>query len=120
MATEQRAQEVTTELMVLTSSGQAMCDVVLGASQGCAQLALRLDEARYRVDPLVSTGVRSGVLMALMTVGSHYEGIDYDAMGQGYSSRKSDAEILAIGNSVTRGAEVLASKVPAATVCLQF
>ena len=72
------------------------------------------------MDPLVSTGVRSGVLAAMTSVGSHYEGIYYDAMGQGYSLRKSDTEILAIGNSTTRGVEVLASKVPAATVHLQF
>ena len=97
-----------------------MCDVMLGADQGSAQLALHLDEARHWVDPLVSTGVRSGVLMALMTVGSHYEGIDYDAMGQGYSSRKSDAEILAIGYSVARGVGVLTSKVLATIVRLQF
>ena len=81
---------------------------------------LRLDEARHLVDRLVFEGVRSGVLAALTSVGSHYEGIDYDAMGQGYSSMKSDAKILAIGNSAARGAEVLTSKVPAATVRLHF
>ena len=70
--------------------------------------------------PLVSMGVHSGVLAALTSVGSHYEGIDYDAVGQGYSSRKFNAEILAIGNSAARGVEVLASKVPAATVHHQF
>ena len=64
--------------------------------------------------------VHSGVLAALTSVGSNYEGIDYDAVGQGYSSRKSDTEILAIGDSAACGAEVLMSKVPAATVHLQF
>ena len=72
------------------------------------------------MDPLVSAGVRSGMLVTLTSVGSHYDGMDFDAMGQGYSSRKSDTEILAIGNSAACGAEVLASKVLAATVCLQF
>ena len=67
---------------------------------------------------MVSAGVCSGVLAALTSVGSNYEGIDYDAVGQGYSSRKSDAEILAINNSAAGGAEVLASKVSAATVRL--
>ena len=83
-AMEQRAQEATTELMALTNSGQAMCDVMLGASQGSTQLALCLDEAHKQVDPLVSAGVGSSVLAALTSVGSHYEGVDYDAMGQGY------------------------------------
>lgn len=41
-------------------------------------------------------------------------------MGNGYSLNKSDTEILAIDNSAARGAEVLVSKVPAATVRLQF
>ena len=41
-------------------------------------------------------------------------------MGQGYSLRKSDTEILAIGNSITRDTEVLANKVLAATIRLQF
>ena len=48
------------------------------------------------------------MLAALMSVGSHYEGIDYDA------------EILAISNFAAHGAEVIASKVPVATVRLQF
>ena len=69
-ATEQRAQEATTELMALTNSGQAMCDVMLGASQGSTQLALCLDEAHHQVDPLVSAGVGSSVLAALTSVGS--------------------------------------------------
>ena len=34
MATEQRTQEATTELMALTNSRQAMCDVMFGASLG--------------------------------------------------------------------------------------
>jgi hypothetical protein len=58
------------------------------------------------------------VLAALTSVGSHYKGVDYDAMGQGYSSRKSNDEILAISDAVTRGTEVLASKELAATICL--
>ena len=51
---------------------------------------------------------------------SAQDGMDYDVVGQGYSSRKSDAEILAIGNSIARGARVLTSKVLATTVHLQF
>ena len=62
--------------------------------------------------------VHSGVLAALTSVDSNYEGIDYDAVGQGYSSRKSNAKILAIGDAAAHGIEVLVSKVLAATVCL--
>lgn len=72
------------------------------------------------MDLLVSEEVHSGVLAALTSVSSHYDGMDVDAMGQGYSSRKSDVEILAIGNFTARDVEVLASKVPATTVHLQF
>ena len=93
---------------------------MLGTGQGSSQLVLRLDEARHLVDLLVSEEDHSGMLAALTSVGSHYDGMDFDAMGQGYSSRKSHVEILAISNSAARGAEVLASKVPAATVRLQF
>lgn len=60
------------------------------------------------------------MLVALMLVGNNYDGVDYDAIGQGYSSNKSNSEILAIGNLAAPGAEVLASKVPATTVYLQF
>ena len=60
----------------------------------------------------MSTGVHSDMLWALTSVGSHYDAMDYDAVGQGYSSKTSDDELLAIGNSATRGAEVHASKVP--------
>jgi hypothetical protein len=89
---------------------------MLGAGWGSSQLALLFDEARCLVEPLVFAGVHSGVFAALTSVGSHYDAVDYDAMGQGYSSRKSDAEILAIGNSAARGAGVLMSKVLATIV----
>lgn len=70
------------------------------------------------MDLLISKGIHSGVLSALMLVSSHYDGMDYDAIGLGYSSRKSDAKIFAIGNSATHGVEVLESKVSAATIHL--
>ena len=68
----------------------------------------------------MSTGVRSGMLVALTSVGSHYDGMDYHAVGQGYSLKKSDDELLAIGNSTTRDAKVLASKVPEFHMCALF
>ena len=64
----------------------------------------------------MSAGVHSDVLAALTSVDSHYDGMDYDAMGQGYSSKKFDDELLAIGNSATHGVEVLTSKVSAIAV----
>lgn len=54
-----------------------------------------------------------------MSVSSHYDGVDYDAMGQGYASKKSDNEILAIGSSAAHGADVLASKVSATSIRIQ-
>lgn len=59
------------------------------------------------MDLLISEGIHSGVLAALTSVGSHYNDIDYDVVGQGYLSKKSNAKILAIGNFTTRGVESL-------------
>jgi hypothetical protein len=70
------------------------------------------------VDPLISEEVRCGVLATLTSVGSYYDGIDYDAMGQGYVLKKSDEEIL-IGSSAAHGAVVLPSKVSAASIRIQ-
>jgi hypothetical protein len=58
------------------------------------------------------------MLAALTSISSLYDGMDFDAMGQGYSSRKFDAEILGISDSAIRSVEVLVSKVSAATVHL--
>jgi hypothetical protein len=93
---------------------------MLRAGRGSTQLALRLDEAHCQVDHLVSAGVHSGVLAALTSVSSYYNGIYYDAVGQGYLLKKSNAEILAIDNSAACGAGVLASKVLTTTICLKF
>ena len=68
----------------------------------------------------MSTGVHSGMLEALTSIGSHYDGMDYRAVGQGYSSKKSNNELLAIGNSTTHGAKVLASKMPEFHMCALF
>lgn len=110
--------EAAAELVALNSSGQALCDAVLGAGRGSARLMLCHDKAHRQLDSLVFARVRSGVLMALTSVGSLYGSMDFNAVGQGYSSRKSNAEIHAIGNSAVRGTEVLVSKVLATTVHL--
>jgi len=47
---------------------------------------------------------------------SHYGGIDYDAVGQEYASKRFDNEILAIGNSIAHSAKVLMSKVSVANI----
>jgi uncharacterized protein (DUF2236 family) len=73
--------EVDNQLAALTTSGRALCDVVLGASRGSAQLAHRLDEAHFQVDSLISEGVHCGAHATLMSVGLHCGGIDFDAVG---------------------------------------
>jgi hypothetical protein len=83
-----------------------------------AQLLPRLDEAHLHVDSLIFEGVRHGAHAALTSVGSHYGNIDFEAIGQGCASRRSESDILAIGSSTAQGAKVLASKVPATTVRL--
>ena len=42
---------------------------------------LHLDEARLQVDPMISEGIHCDVHTALTSVGSHYGGIDFDAVG---------------------------------------
>ena len=69
------------QLAALTASGWALCDVVLDIGQGDGQLALCLNEAHLLVDPLIAEGIHYGKHVALMSVGSHYGGIDFDAVG---------------------------------------
>ena len=54
---------------------------MLGAGRGSAQLPLCLDEARLHVDSLISKGFHHGTLATLMSVGSHYNGIDFEVVG---------------------------------------
>ena len=56
------------------------------------------------MDPLISEGVRNGMHVALMSVGSHYDGVNFDAVGWGYVLWKSDSDILAIGNTAAHSA----------------
>jgi len=110
---------VAAQLVTLTASAQALCNTMLGIGRGNAHLALRLDEARLQVGPLISEGIHYGVLAALTSVGSHYDGIDFEAVGQGYALKKSDYDILAISKAVVRGVEALACKVSAAAIHAQ-
>jgi hypothetical protein len=54
---------------------------MLSAGRGSAQVVPRLHEARLQVDSLIFEGVHQGVLVTLMSVGSHYGGVDFDAIG---------------------------------------
>ena len=105
--------------MTLTASTQALCNTLLGVDRGNAQLALHLDKARLQVGPLISEGIHYGVPSTLMSVGSHYDGIDFEAVGQGYALKKSDYDILAISKATVRGVEALACKVSAAAIRAQ-
>jgi hypothetical protein len=60
--------EVDNWLAALTSSGQALCDAVLGVGRGSAQLSLHLDEACLHVDSLISKGVCHGTHATLWGV----------------------------------------------------
>ena len=62
------------------------------------------------MDPLIFEGVHCSIHTALMLVSSYYGGIDFDAVGQGYASGKSDSDILIIGSVAAHGAEVLESR----------
>ena len=112
----QKVLEMDTLLVVLTSSGRALCDVMLGAVQGNAQLVPHLDEACLHVDSLISKGVCRGAHAALTSVGSYYGDNDFDAVSQGCVSGRSKSDILAIGSFTARGAEVLASKMSTASI----
>ena len=79
---------------------------------------LRLDEARLQVDPLISEGIHCDIHAALTLVGSHYGGINFDAVGRGYVPGKSESDVLAIGSGTARGMEVLASKMSATSIRL--
>ena len=70
------------------------------------------------MDSLISEGGNRGAHAALMSVGSHYGDIDFDAIGRGCAPGRFERDILAIGSSAARGAEVLTNKVSAATVHL--
>ena len=62
------------------------------------------------MDTLISEGIHCGLHTALMLVSLHYGGINFDTIGRGYASGKSDSDILAIDSAVARGAEVLVGK----------
>ena len=77
----QRVLEMDNQLSALTASGWALCDVMLGVGRGNARLLLCLDKARLQVDSLIFKLVHCGTHVALTSVGSHYGGIDFDAVG---------------------------------------
>ena len=106
------------QLGALTTSGWVLYDIMLGAGRGSAQLASRLDEAHLQVDSLISKGVHRGAHAALTSVGSDHGGVNFDAVGRGCAPGRSESNILTIGSAAARGAEAIASRVPATTVRL--
>jgi hypothetical protein len=54
---------------------------MLGTGRGNAQLALHLDNAFLQVDPLIFEGAHCGAHATLTSVGSHYGGVNFDAVG---------------------------------------
>ena len=105
----QRMLKMDDRLTALTTSERALCDVVLGTNRGNTQLVSHLDEGRFQVDSLFE-GVRCGTLATLTSVGSHYGGVNFDAIGRGYAPGKSKSDILAICSATGRCEKVLKRK----------
>ena len=89
---------------------------MLSADRGSAQLSLHLDEAHLHVDSLISKGFHRGTLAALTSVGSHYNGVDFDVVGQGHAPRRSEREVLTIKSVAAQGVEALASKMSGVSI----
>lgn len=89
---------------------------MLGGGRGSAQLSLHLDEACLHVDSLISKGVRHGAHAALVLIGSHYGGVDFEVIGRGHAPRRFEGSILAIESAASLGMEALAGRVSAASV----
>ena len=60
----QKMLEMDYQLAALTTSEQALYDIMLGVGRGNAQLVLHLDEARLQVDPMISEGIHCDVHVA--------------------------------------------------------
>ena len=80
----------------------------------------RLDKACLQVDLLISEGVRYGAHATLTSIGSHYGGVNFDAIRRACAPGRSESNILAIGSAAAQGAEAIASRVSATTVRIQF
>ena len=93
---------------------------MLGTGSGNAQLSLHLDKARHHVDSLISEGARRGAHAALVSVGSHYCGVDFKIIGRGHAPGRSEGDILAIESAATPGVEAFASRVSATGVHCQL
>ena len=70
------------------------------------------------MDSLILEGVHCGSHTTSTSVGSHYGGVDFNAVGCGYASGKSESDTLAIGSATARGTEVLVSKMVVASIRL--
>ena len=70
------------------------------------------------MDSLISEGVHCGAHAILTSVGSHYGDIDFEAVGRGYVSGRSESDVLDIGSATAWSVEILASKMSAASIRL--
>ena len=52
------------------------------------------------MNSLISKGFHHGALVALMSVGSHYNGVDFEIVGRGHAPGRSGREVLAIESAV--------------------
>ena len=116
MTTNQRMLEIDNQLAVLTTSGQALYEVMLGAGRGSALLPLRLDEARLHVDSLIFEGFHHGALAALTWVGLHYNSVDFEVIGGGHALRRSESEVLTIESAAAQGMNALANKMSGVSI----
>jgi hypothetical protein len=72
------------------------------------------------VDSLISEGVHHGAHATLVSVGSHYSGVDFEVIGRGHAPGRSEGDIIAIESATALRAEALASRVSAASVRCQL
>ena len=66
---------------------------MLGVDRGSALLPLRLDEVYLHVDSLISKGFCRGALVALTSVESHYNGVDFEVVGRGNALGRSVSDV---------------------------
>ena len=93
---------------------------MLGTGRGSAQLSLRLDEAHLHVDSLIFEGAHRGAHAALVSIGSHYDGVDFIVIRRWRTLGRSKGDIRAIESAAAPGAEARASRVSAASVRRQL
>jgi hypothetical protein len=72
------------------------------------------------VDSLISKGVHHNTHVTLVLVGSHYDGVDFNVIGQGHALGRPEGDILAIESAAALGTEALVGRVLVASVHRSF